>query len=799
MTRPSGGLELTADPTALAPECLLVFEVRGSVQNFLKAARKVAGLDFVDAEEFEGDADDKEPMLYLYVPDEKALMQIASLWRRWEKGEKFDRGFTPWRDLFNTLRALRRWGPQDRVTPEECDILSDLIEDRADDDLIRLEIELVWRGDSEKAAAFEAEIRQSVVAAGGAVLTPCRIEDIAYHALLVDLPVTAVREIVAKSFSSIAGLNSVMHIRPQSLASSVEVNETQESAPQAMPPPAKPPILALLDGVPVAGHALLKDRLSVDDLFELEEKTRPPHRHHGTAMASLIVHGDRNRTETPLPRRIFAIPVMQWDGWKDECFPEDRLIIDMIYQAVTRFRAQDDGKALDIVIVNLSLGNVRRPFFGHMSPWARLLDRLAWRYGLLFIVSTGNDRSEFEIPPVDDLFGDFEKADDGMKALATLKAINNLKAQRRIISPAETVNGLTVGAANMDDVPKAERQTSTMNVEPYPIMDMANPSSRLGPGFANAVKPDFTAPGGREHLQIRGSGGKTVKVRIASPSRAFGLKVAAPSPDGLSDKFEGYSGATSAATALASRTAHRIHDALEEEYGDDFIGLSHHQRAVVLKALTAHTARWPKRTADWIKENIGPQGNGQASKQKDNIRRFLGYGVVDADEAVACASDRATFWAVGALEPKKSAMAEFPLPACLHGKAKPHAVWATLAWLTPVRPGRNAYRAVKLLMLDPSEAKALRVEGARDQPDANQIKRGTLISRRWSGDKSPVIVGGQTCRLTVQREPDQGETVDEAVPFGLAISLAMPGENEIYQQVRLRLAEMQRLAPPVWV
>lgn len=79
MTRPSGGLELAADPNALAPECLLVFEVRGSVQNFLKAAGKVAGLDFVDAEEFEGDADDKEPMLYLYVPDEKALMQIASL------------------------------------------------------------------------------------------------------------------------------------------------------------------------------------------------------------------------------------------------------------------------------------------------------------------------------------------------------------------------------------------------------------------------------------------------------------------------------------------------------------------------------------------------------------------------------------------------------------------------------------------------------------------------------------------------------------------------------------------------
>jgi hypothetical protein len=788
-------LGLAADPTALAPESLLVFEVRESVQNFLVAARKVTGLDFIDTEEFEGDADDKKPALYLFVPDETALKQIESLWRRWERGESLGEGFTPWRDVFDTLRALRRWGPQDRVTPEEGDILIDLIDGRPDDELVRLEIELIWRKDPEKAAAFEAETRQAVIAAGGAVLTLCRIEDIAYHAILVDLPVSAVREIIAKSFSSIAGLNPVMHIRPQSLASSIAVNEQQESAPQALPLPDKPPILALLDGVPYAGHGLLQDRLTVDDLLDLEDGTPVAQRRHGTAMASLIVHGDRNRTETPLPRRIFTIPVTQWDGWKNESFPQDRLIIDMIYQAVTRLRAQDDGEALDIVIVNLSLGNERRPFHGQMSPWARLLDRLAWRYGLLFIVSAGNDRSKFIIPGYTRSI-DYEDAAAQERATATLHAINNLKAQRRIISPAESINALTVGAVNVDAVPAHERRTPGINIEPYCELLMSNPSSRLGPGFANSTKPDIFFPGAREHLRISTIGAELV-VEPAPSSRAFGLKVAAPSPDGLSDKFEGYSGATSAAAALASRTAHRIHDALEEEYGEEFITLTSHQRAVVLKALSAHTARWPKPTADWIKSIIGPPDNRQHVRQKDNIRRFLGYGVVDADEAVACAADRATFWAVGVLEPKKSAMVEFPLPACLHGKAKPHAVWATLAWLTPVRPGRNAYRAVKLLMLDPSEAKALRVEGASDQPDANQIKRGTLISRRWSGDKSPVIVDGQTCRLTIQREPDQGETVDEAVPFGLAVSLAMPGENEIYQQVRQKLTEMQALQTPI--
>jgi hypothetical protein len=41
--------------------------------------------------------------------------------------------------------------------------------------------------------------------------------------------------------------------------------------------------------------------------------------------------------------------------------------------------------------------------------------------------------------------------------------------------------------------------------------------------------------------------------------------------------------------------------------------------------------------------------------------------------------------------------------------------------------------------------------------------------------------------LTVQRDPDQGAAIDEPVPFGLAVTLAMPGVVEIYEQVRQQL------------
>jgi hypothetical protein len=47
LSRDPAGLELGADPTALAPERLLVFEVEGPIQNFSAAVRRVEGLQLV--------------------------------------------------------------------------------------------------------------------------------------------------------------------------------------------------------------------------------------------------------------------------------------------------------------------------------------------------------------------------------------------------------------------------------------------------------------------------------------------------------------------------------------------------------------------------------------------------------------------------------------------------------------------------------------------------------------------------------------------------------------------------------
>ncbi|WP_206692340.1 hypothetical protein [Azospirillum sp. INR13] len=292
MARP-GALELTSDPTALAPERLLVFEVRGSIQDFVKAVNEVAGLDFIDEEELEGDEEDKAPVAYLLVPDARAMEQILSLWKRWSAGG-LDAS-KPWAKVFDLLRDLRTWGPDDRLSEEEQTFLEEEIEGRPDSDLILLEIEVLFSTNPERAGRYEGAVLEAILnnifANAGRIVHRTYIEDIAYHALLVSVPVVVVRSIVKRSRESILGLDAVWHIRPQSLAPSIEVADPVTEPLRPGPAPEKPPILALLDGVPIARHPLLADRLEVLDLFELEPDTPVANRMHGTAMASLIVHG----------------------------------------------------------------------------------------------------------------------------------------------------------------------------------------------------------------------------------------------------------------------------------------------------------------------------------------------------------------------------------------------------------------------------------------------------------------------------------------------------------------------------
>lgn len=770
-------LELRADPDGLAPERLLVFELTDDVQNFARAAANVPGLEFIAAEGLEADEHDKNPSLYLMIPDATALRQMVSLWTRFRAGQALPDGMAPWRDLFAQLRDLRPWGPQDRVSPEDAAVLA---EERADArGMVRLELELVYRAQ----VGVEGQALAALEASGGALVARSRVNGAKYHALLVDVPKAELDRVLAQGQAGLVASESVMHIRPQS-AVQISAFESQPLAPgEAFPLPDGDPIAAVFDAVPLAGHPRLAGRLSVDDPFDLEPRAVGP-RLHGTAMASAVVHGDLGAPPlSPLTRRVFFVNVMYspQDLGEAERFP-DRLPADLFETALVRMKAGDDPAAPSVIVVNASLGDRNKPFSGRMSGWARVLDYLAHAYGVLFIVSAGNQ--------LDDLITDdmstmaFEDLDAGQKARAALRASAAAIARRRILAPAEAMNALTVGALHSDSFVGGPLPASTFDV--WADTGLCTISSGLGPGFGNAVKPDVLAPGGRHHVRLLPAGaGHRLRPIGNNAALLGGIGVATPpGPTDLGPDRTSRTVGTSVAAALLTGVAARAHEALEASY-DDFLALPGPQRATLLKALLVHGARWTE-ARDLILEILGPADNRQHVRQKDNIRRYLGYGAVDAQKVLDCASDRATLWAVGRLIKEQAHTFAVPLPPVMSGKPLPHELSMTIAWFSPPRVGTANYRGVRLRLVEPGDAAAeFAVGAAGEQPDANQIHRGTVIHRRWSGAKAAALGTNATFELMIQRQPDE---IDEPISYAVVTSVAMPGVAEVYTQVRDRVA-----------
>lgn len=414
-------IELRNDPSALAPERVIVFEIGDTVANFLKALRKIEGLefmaemdtDFAPDEDFAikyGDGEKKGQDIpgkevsgryYLAMPDLEALRQLLSLWQRWQKDEPLGRGLTPFAHLFAQLHDLRPWGLQDRIPPETIAFWQEERE-RNPQRPIRTEIELWYRASGARRAESVGAVRIALEEAGGRVVHEATIENIAYHGLLVDIPTEYVQRLIELQAVRLALADEVMFLRPQSvLRDPLEIEASTDCALDgAVPPPLRgAPVAALLDGMPVQAHTLLANRLIIDDPDDIQARALVSQRVHGTAMASLILHGDRNEQREPLPRPLYVRPLMITDENGIEQTESDRLLIDTIHRAILRIKGTEtqEGAAPTVFLINLSMGDVRRPFSGVMSPLARLLDFLADKYGLLFLVSGGNILSPLEI------------------------------------------------------------------------------------------------------------------------------------------------------------------------------------------------------------------------------------------------------------------------------------------------------------------------------------------------------------------------------------------------------------------
>lgn len=792
-------VEVDDDTTEADPELVVVFDLAAPVAEFARAAARVPGLEFlleVDGDEFGAD-DDFHPVrdgertgdavadsLYVVMSNSQAVTELLSLFARWQQDRRtaMPLGLAPLRDVFELLREVRRWGPEDRV--RETGLLEQWREDVAvvgqSATMARVEIELWFRRDPVRRQDAEASVRAIIANAGGDVITQATIVGIGYHAILADVPFSQVEAVVERGPEAIALLttDTIMFIspaRPMSIPAVAPSDEALDPALFAVKPSDDRPRVALLDGLPMAGHIALTERLTIDDPDEIAASYATSQMQHGTAMASLICHGDLNAIGEPTHRRVYVRPIMQphpFSG-EEEAVLRDRLLVDLIHQAFRRmFERQGERNALvpSVRIINLSIGDPVQMFVRRISPLAKLLDWLAHTYNVLILVSAGNHPVDTDVPAA--ALTDTEEL---RRAVGT--AMYERARQRRLLSPAEAVNVITVGALHADAATTPTSDTVLDTV----AAGMPALYSPVGFGHRNSVKPDVLLPGGRSlHQRPPVAEGITTLYPAETTITGPGMRVAAPGRGGATNGST-YLYGTSNATALATRTADRIFDVLESLQPADgepaFAPAEYHP--VLAKALLVHAATWGS-----MRNGLAQSISGGTDLARRDVSQLLGYGAVDAERVVSAATNKVLLLGAGSIEAGQRHTFALPLPPSLATTTEWRRLTITLAWLSQVNTTTRRHRMARLSFEPPRDS--LGVD--RLEAEARVSRNGTVQHEILEGQRAVAFTAGDVLEINVDCRVDAGRLATP-VRYGLAATLEVAAtiRADIHQEVRQQL------------
>jgi hypothetical protein len=743
-----------------------------------------------DSEDSEAEAAGSTP-LYVTMPTLGGLQKVVSYWKRYAGGEARSKDTAVWWALFGYLKDVRPWSAKDRIDPTVAPYLERVLK-RAPDQPVRLELDLWYRGDAGLRAAADDYVSALMAELNGRVLDFAVIEPIAYQAALVELPVAQVRRLIGLE-GPLAEADAVMRVRPQSLyeADDEEASETDQALPlaRAAADP-RPPVVALLDGYPVENHVLLHNRLAIHEV-DVTARTVPVNRRfHGTSMSSLILHGDLHHEEPPLDRTLAVVPILAApQGLNSECTPPDKLPLALVYRAVTALMEGLDGEpagAPEVVLINHSICDREAPFARRPSYWAKLLDHLSHKYRILFVISAGNSREPFVVDTYEDCDA-FADADEAERQIVLLRSVERAKGRRVILSPAESLNALTVGAIHSDGstgCPDGE-------IDPFQNIGVANLGSTVGLGVNRAIKPDLVHHGGRQLVVTETDDGVVSAWPREHPD--VGQLSAAPDPITGSTKRLARTTGTSNAAALVTRAGTRLVDVVEPLFDDD--GESWNaspSRAVVLKALLAHGCRW-----DQTGQLLDSTYPGGWQRRREAISRFLGYGRCDLDRVLTVDGSRITLLADDLIAPDILHEYKVPIPRAMIGNNELRRITMTLAWSSPIDPLTQRYRGVLVEMVDRTGKRDF-WDGVKSvlQPTAFAGRRGTLQHIVLEGKNKRTLVGDGGFFVGVQARADLTTYAKASVPYALAITLEMaqPVRQDVFADVAARAQSKVRAA-----
>ena len=804
-------MTLAADTTGAEPEKVLVLDVVDDPGDFISTAKDL-GFEWLFDEESEIEQDDdfvdeKKPddtiqgRMYALFANNQAMVDFRSLFNRWKNDPQKGLGDKPkkWGDLFKRLSDVRLWGWKDRVAESGVLEYWKRLRD-AGDEHIHTEIEIWYREAPKARTEAENRLRRLVKRCGGEVPTAWQHEGIRYHAIIVSLPTEGLDNIGSAqgSLKELRDSDQIFHFRPAgqcSTPSGEPDDELPKIPPKEYTDPEEPPIVALLDGLPLENHVLLQDRLIVDDPDEFASYYQVGEKQHGTSMASLILHGELDANESTLNSPLYTRPIMipygAYEGKpRNEAIPETQLFADILHRAVRRM-FEGNGSDIEPVaptvrIINLSIGDPNQPFRRSMSAVGRMADWLSWKYSVLFVISAGNytkidpgiQHQSFEMP-----------SNDWQEEF--LRQMDRDLCERGVLAPAESLNALTVGAEHADNSP-ANGSFPSRCVDPIRTKSMPSPLNPLGFGFRRSIKPELLTPGGRQIFELDRYQTAFTAARynnLPGQSVAWDGGITKPGSTSETKRTRG----TSNAAALTSRLGAILHNDLRNLTDETGVALLQNgNEAVLLKTLLVHSASWGQTARDELDKAINLNGR---SSVKQHISRFLGYGTVDRNRLQGSTEQRVTMLRDGEIGKEETHRFHIPLPDSLNGKREWRRLTVTLAWLTPINPARRKYRGAKLEfdtgVVNDSDDDIITQNIFGDtagMPYKNNVKNGTVqhevyereASSAWS-DNAEIYID-VTCRQDAEKSLSKGETV----PYALAVTIEV-GEGvgiNLYEEIR---------------
>ena len=403
-------------------------------------------------------------------------------------------------------------------------------------------------------------------------------------------------------------------------------------------------------------------------------------------------------------------------------------------------------------------------------------DWLSAKHRVLIIISAGNHSSDIDTGISK---ADFAVLSNDEKEAVIVKALYGDARHRKLLAPAESINGITVGALHYDpaSVSHIDHAVNLFeNVFPSPI-------SAFGSGYRRAIKPDMLFNGGRVLYTEPIDTSTDARFEARHLRIAPGNKVASPSTAAGDLNKSVYCCGTSNATALISRMAAKCHDSLVEIFEEQApdIELSSYVTPL-LKTMIVHGCSWGEISAR-LQEILQTPDNGRYIRNW--ISQWLGYGVPDSSRVLDCTEQRATLLGFGQLNDEEAHLFNLPLPPSLGARLDKRRLTVTLSWLSPLAVSTQRYRTASLWF----EVEGGTLAPNRQEAEWRAVRRGTVQHEVFEGESAMPISDGDFLTIKVNCRKDAAK-IQAPVAYGLAVSLEVAeGLNvAIYNEIRTRIA-----------